>query len=78
MGIRRFVSQRKSRQPGSDRLTSSVPINPSSMNSTATAETEDLRALLRRKFMGMIECHDNTRRKVLATARRSTYRYFGG
>jgi hypothetical protein len=75
MGIRRFLSQQQSREPRSNRPSSGQAV-PSSMGLAATAVTEDLRTRVRQKFMGMIDCHDDVRRRVLATPRRDSYRSF--
>lgn len=73
MGIRRFLSQTQSREPQSN-LHVKGQIFPSSMGTAAGAVTEDLRTRVRQKFMGMINGHDDVRRRVLATPRPNGYR----
>ncbi len=75
MGIRRFLSQPQSRKPRSSRNSIDKTV-PSSMGAASTGVAEDLRTRVRQKFMGMIDCHDDMRRRVLSTTRRNGYRSF--
>ncbi|HKO59730.1 MAG TPA: hypothetical protein VJV03_01105 [Pyrinomonadaceae bacterium] len=74
MGIRRFLSQQQSREPQTRYVDGQTV--PTSLGTVAPAVTDDLRTRVRQKFMGMIDCHDDVRRRVLATARRNDYRSF--